>query len=193
MNNMRLHSKPEVSLKQRVQLAKHYMNANSYSKALNLLEPVKGLDDSEYSDEKIREIVTIMSSVCLIEANSLDNAKDLIVSVKKQSGIGANYVWCKIQLKEGDYVSAAKTASAIKLLSEKLLAKMDSQKKKADGLLNDPSSSIKDGQRKKLESALSSEALGLEQIAKSTVQATKENLSQFLTDVHKVWLNTLPG
>tara|TARA_B100001939_G_scaffold219657_1_gene189077 strand:+ start:6563 stop:7678 length:1116 start_codon:yes stop_codon:yes gene_type:complete len=186
-------SEVKHTLKQRVQLAKHYMMENSYGKALGLLAPIKDLDDEQFSDDKIREIVAIMTAICYVEVNSADIAKELIVSVKNQSGIGANYVWCKIQFEEEEYNTAAKTASAIKLLAERLLGKMDRQKKKADGLLNNPSSSIKDSQRKRLESAMTSEAQGIQQITQASIDPTKESLNQFLQIVHTVWLNTLPG
>ena len=186
-------SEVKKTVKQRVQLAKHYMMEDSYGKALGLLAPIKDLNDDDFSDQKIQEIVATMTSLCYVEVNSADIAKEIIVSVRNQSGIGANYVWCKIQFEEEEYKSAAKTAAAIKLLGEKISGKVDLRKKKAEGLLNNPSADVKESMRKTLQSSLKAEVKGIEEITQIDVDASKESLSHFLKMVHKVWLNTLPG
>lgn len=186
-------SEVKKTLKQRVQLAKHYMIEDSFGKALGLLAPVKDLSEDEFSDEKIKEIISVMTAVCYVEVNSADIAKEIIVSVRNQSGIGANYVWCKIQFEEEEYKAASKTAEAIKLLAERLLGKLDRKKQKVGGLLDNPSAPVKESERKRLESTLSSELKGVEEITAIDIEPNKESLNHFLKTVHKVWLNTLPG
>ena len=98
-----------------------------------------------------------------------------------------------LQFEEEEYKSAAKTAAAIKLLGEKISGKVDLRKKKAEGLLNNPSANVKESMRKKLQSSLKAEVKGIEEITQIDIDASKESLSHFLKMVHKVWLNTLPG
>ena len=83
-------------------------DGDSYGKALGLLAPIKDLNDDDFSDQKIQEIVATMTSLCYVEVNSADIAKEIIVSVRNQSGIGANYV-CARYTEEEEYKSAAKT------------------------------------------------------------------------------------
>ena len=79
------------------------------------------------------------------------------------------------------------------MLGEKISGKVDRRKKKAEGLLNNPSAKVKDSVRKSLQSSLKAEVKGIEEITHLDIEASKENLSHFLNMVHKVWLNTLPG
>lgn len=180
----------ESSVKQRIGLAKYYLEKSSFGKILGIISPLEQINESNLSSKKSKDIINVILALSLCEMNSLDIAKKKLVEVREQVGIASNYVWAKIQLAEGDLLASFESAKAIKLIAEKKLADLEKKKSRASEML---STSRKEQIKHKGEKILETSAEGLDKIASYDLVDTKQDLKEFLALVHPVFVKLIPG
>lgn len=180
----------ESSIKQRIGLAKYYMEKGSYSKILRIITPLETIDETNLPIKKAKDIINTVLALSLCELNSLDLAKLKMVEVKEQVGITSNYVWAKIQLAEGDFLGSFESAKAIKIAANKKISGLEKKKLRATEMI---SSNPKDNIKQRGEKILETSAEGLDKIAMYEFGDNKKDLDAFFAIVHPVFIRMIPG
>jgi hypothetical protein len=180
----------ESSIKQRIGLAKYYLEKGSHGKILRTITPLESINESELTTKKVKDIINIILALSLCEMNSLDLAKLKMVEVKEQAGIAVNYVWAKIQLADGDFLGSHDSAKAIRMAATKKISELEKKKLRATEML---SSNPKEKIKQRGDKIIGTSAEGLEKIAMYEIGDSEKDLDEFLDVVHPVFVNLIPG
>jgi hypothetical protein len=178
------------SIKQRIGLAKFYLEKSSFGKVLGIISPLETINESDLPIKKAKDIINTLLALSLCEMNSLDLAMQKMVEVKEQVGITANYVWAKIQFADGDLLGSHESANAIKIAASRKISGLEMKKVRAAEVM---SSSSKEKTKQRGHKILETSAEGLQNIVLFELEDNKESIYQFLAIVHPVFVNLIPG
>jgi len=178
------------SIKQRVSLSKYFISHCDYEKALDLLTPLRVLNETDYPTDQSKAIINTLLAISYVELKEIDDARVHIIEVNNQTNIGSNYVWAKIQLSEDELEAAYSSAVAIQGLAHKNLEQHAARRKKALEILETP---VTQEIKKKGERIAKSSAKGFELLSDLKISKDIESINKFLTEAKKILLASVPG
>ncbi|MEB3308566.1 MAG: tetratricopeptide repeat protein [Cyanobacteriota bacterium] len=179
-------SKLDASLKQRVNLAKHHIKVNKPGQAIDLIMPLLDLPESEMPNNKMADLLITILSYCQLSNGNLEQSRKMLTSVQVQNSLPTNYVWCSLQLREGNLDAASKSARAIKDKAVELHTKVAISRTNSSVSLSSGEVPGKSSQKKE-------ERIDhVERLASADPGQSQDDLTTFLGLAHNVFLDMIP-
>jgi len=168
------------SVSERMDLARHYLNAREYGKVLGILSPLQSITEG-LEDKKVKDSIHLMLAHCHIKFGNQDRAREIMSKVSKLDSLKSNYLWCEIQHAEGDLENAHRSAMAVKHMASQ---KVEKKEKKARMLLEAGSVNNEAGKKVQLiqEKLSNVRSKGVGKVMNIPLELNAESIEGFLNE-----------